>query len=157
MVPVVHSSLVEIFTKLNDTVHTVIPGVVGLLLPLEEGEIEAVFTILADAESIISEIEACLKGFVGSVKAGMLRYPVSYGILRADFSTTDVKALLAPEISAILALVLPFATPVAGFAHSVAGTVVGTATEGKLTYAAASLTSIAGGLLSPIGGVLSVV
>lgn len=68
-----------------------------------------------------------------------------------------MKALLAPEISAILALVLPFATPVAGFAHSVAGTVVGTEIEGKLTYAAASLTGVASGLLSPIGGVLSVI
>lgn len=72
MVPtIVHSSLVSIFTKLNETVHTVIPGVVGLLLPLAEGEIEAVFTVLADVEAIISEIEACLKSLVGSVKSGM--------------------------------------------------------------------------------------
>jgi hypothetical protein len=64
--------------------------------------------------------------------------------------------MIAPEISMVLSVVMPFVSPITGMAFSVAGSITGDAgTVSQLMTEASSITGIASNLIAPVGGVLA--
>lgn len=71
IVPTVQSSLVNIVGAVNGTLSTVVPSVVGLVLPLAVGEVEAVISLVGEVEGLVTDIKTVLTNLVGSVESGM--------------------------------------------------------------------------------------
>ena len=136
-------AIVSLSGHLNTVVTGVIPSITALIKPsvgLVAAELQIVLDLVADIESLLTQVESCLKHLIAT-------------------ATKDVLKVLLKELNVIAALILPIATPIVNFALRA---VVGLSTQApsivaQITTHANSINKCAGGLNIFLGAALKVV